>query len=59
MGSGARDAVQSSQVLVDPYAKAISGDVDWKAPIFPYDVASGIRSRRMTQEARDGVPKSL
>ena len=27
--------------LVDPYAKAISGEVDWKAPIFAYDVASG------------------
>ena len=27
--------------LVDPYAKAIAGQVDWKAPIFPYDVASG------------------
>ena len=27
--------------LVDPYAKAISGNVDWKEPIFPYDLASG------------------
>ena len=30
-----------NKLLVDPYAKAISGTVDWKAPIFPYDLASG------------------
>ena len=23
------------KLLVDPYAKALTGDVDWKAPIFP------------------------
>src|ERR1700761_7965758 len=25
------------KLLVDPYAEAIAGEVDWKAPIFPYD----------------------
>ncbi len=31
----------SAKLLVDPYARAIAGEVDWKAPIFAYDVASG------------------
>src|ERR1700722_18104552 len=26
-----------NKLLVDPYAEAISGKLDWKAPIFPYD----------------------
>ena len=30
-----------SKLLVDPYAKSLSGDVDWKQPIFPYELASG------------------
>ncbi len=30
-----------NKLLVDPYTEAISGEVDWKAPIFPYDVPSG------------------
>src|SRR4051794_19155978 len=25
-----------SKLLIDPYAKAIHGDVDWKAPVFGY-----------------------
>jgi len=45
--------------LVDPYAKAISGDVDWKAPIFPYDVASGDPMKKDTQDSARGVPKSV
>ena len=30
-----------AKLLIDPYAKAISGKVDWKAPIFAHDAASG------------------
>jgi len=45
--------------LVDPYAKAISGDVDWKAPIFPYDVASGDPMKKDEQDSARGVPKSV
>src|SRR3954467_8242689 len=25
-----------AKLLIDPYAQAISGDIDWKSPIFPY-----------------------
>ena len=45
--------------LVDPYAKAISGNVDWKEPIFPYDVASGDPLKMDTQDSAAGVPKSV
>ena len=29
------------KLLLDPYAKAVTGQVDWKAPIFPFDTKSG------------------
>ncbi len=45
--------------LVDPYAKAISGQVDWKAPIFPYDVASGDPLKIDEQKSVRGIPKSV
>ena len=45
--------------LVDPYAKAISGQLDWKAPIFPYDVASGDPLKMDVQDSASGVPKSV
>ncbi len=48
-----------NKLLVDPYAKAISGDVDWKAPIFPYDLTSGDPNVMDTQDSAAGVPKSV
>jgi isoamylase len=48
-----------NKLLVDPYAKAISGNVDWKAPIFPYDLASGDPLIMDTQDSAAGVPKSV
>jgi glycogen operon protein len=49
----------SNKLLVDPYAKAIAGDVDWKAPIFPYDVAAGNDLTRDDRDSAAGVPKSV
>ena len=49
----------AKKLLVDPYAKAITGQVDWKAPIFPYDVASGDDLKRDDQDSAAGVPKSI
>ena len=49
----------SSKLLVDPYAKAIAGEVDWKAPIFPYDVATGNDLTRDDRDSAAGVPKSV
>src|ERR1700757_3226612 len=48
-----------SKLLVDPYAKAISGQVDWKAPIFPYDVVSGDDLKMDSRDSASGVPKSV
>ena len=48
-----------NKVLLDPYAKAISGDVDYKQPIFAYDVASGDDLKRDDQDSIGGVPLSI
>ncbi len=47
------------KLLVDPYAKAITGDVDYKQPIFPYDVTSGDDTKFDEQDSAPGVPKSI
>ncbi|MGB6131460.1 MAG: glycogen debranching protein GlgX [Acidobacteriaceae bacterium] len=49
----------SSKLLVDPYAKAITGDVDWKAPIFPYNVTTGNDLTRDDRDSAAGVPKGV
>ncbi|GAC1416264.1 MAG: glycogen debranching protein GlgX [Acidobacteriaceae bacterium] len=48
-----------NKLLVDPYAEAISGDLDWKAPVFPYDVKSGDDSTFSEEDSAAGVPKSV
>src|ERR1700761_1669373 len=49
----------AAKLLVDPYAKALSGEVDWKQPIFPYDVKSGDPRKRCDLDDCDGVPKGI
>lgn len=49
----------SNKLLVDPYAKAIQGQVDWKQPIFGYDVTSGDETKFDDQNSAAGVPKSV
>jgi isoamylase len=48
-----------AKLLVDPYAKAISGKVDWKAPIFGHDAASGDDLKIDHQDSAPGVPKCV
>ena len=48
-----------NKLLVDPYAKSIAGNVDWKAPIFPHDIVSGDPNKMDTQDSAAGVPKSV
>ena len=48
-----------AKLLVDPYAEAITGTVDWKKPIYPYDVASGDDTKINTEDSASGVPKSV
>ena len=50
----------SSKLLLDPYAKAIAGDVSWADEMFGYVVGS--KDEDLTQDFRDdawGVPKSV
>ncbi len=49
----------SNKLLIDPYAKALTGDVDWKAPIFPYDVATGDDLSFDARDSAAGVPKAI
>lgn len=49
----------AAKLLVDPYTKAIAGTVDWKAPIYAYDVTSGDDLKIDTQDSAAGVPKSI
>jgi isoamylase len=48
-----------NKLLVDPYAKSISGRVDWKAPIFAYDVKSGDPLKMDQEDSAAGMPKSV
>jgi glycogen operon protein len=48
-----------SKLLVDPYAEAISGKVDWKAPIFAYQVETGNDLVRCDKDDAYAVPKSI
>jgi isoamylase len=48
-----------TKLLVDPYAKAISGTIDWKAPIFGHDAASGNDLQLDTQDSAAGIPKCV
>jgi len=49
----------ASKLLVDPYAEGISGDVDWKGPVFPYDVGSGDDLKKDEQDSAAFMPKSV
>jgi isoamylase len=48
-----------AKLLLDPYAEAITGDVNWKEPIFPYDLMSGDDTKMDTQDSAKGVPKAV
>jgi isoamylase len=49
----------AKKLLLDPYAKAISGEVDHKGPILPYDAASGDDTKKCDIDDADFVPKSV
>jgi len=49
-----------AKLLVDPYARAVTGKVDWSAPVHGYDVLSP--QRDLAPDPQDdawGVPKSV
>lgn len=50
-----------AKLLIDPYAKALAGSVDWTAPVFGY-VQADNPDADLTQDQRDsaaGMPKSV
>ena len=49
----------SNKLLVDPYAKAITGIVDWHGPIFQYPVESGDDLQFDSRDSAASVPKSV
>jgi isoamylase len=49
-----------AKLLIDPYAKALAGAVDWDAPVFGYPL--GARGADLTFDSQDdghGVPKGV
>jgi isoamylase len=49
-----------NKLLVDPYAKAIHGDVDWKAPVFGYKMGDSDEDLSFDEEdSAAGVPKAV
>jgi glycogen operon protein len=48
-----------AKLLVDPYAEAICGQVDWQSTIFPYDMLSGDDTKIDTQDSAAAIPKSV
>jgi len=49
----------AAKLLVDPYTEAVSGKVNWKAPVFPYSVESGDDLEKCDKDSADGMPKSV
>jgi len=45
------------KLLLDPYAKAISGELSWEPPVFPY--VFGEPDRRSTTDSAAHVPRSV
>jgi isoamylase len=57
-----RDGVRfnSNKLLIDPYARAIAGRIDWRAPIFGYRL--GGRNEDLTRDVHNsarGMPKCV
>ena len=48
-----------AKLLLDPYSKAISGTLNWKAPIFGYDVTSGDDLQKSDEDSAAGMPRSV
>ncbi len=49
-----------SKLLIDPYAVAISGEVDWKAPVFPYAIGDAAEDLKADdKDSAWGMPKCI
>jgi glycogen operon protein len=48
----------ASKLLIDPYARALTGEADWREPVFGYQLGRSDRVRDKRNDAR-GVPKGI
>jgi glycogen operon protein len=49
-----------AKLLIDPYARAITGKVDWNAPIFPYQLGHPDEDNAIDErDSGPGVPKGV
>jgi isoamylase len=48
-----------AKLLIDPYARALAGAVDWSAPVFGYPLGSGNDLEQDTQDDAWGVPRAI
>ena len=49
-----------AKLLIDPYAQAICGRIDWKQPIFPYQFGGGDADLKPDdRDSGPGMPKSV
>jgi glycogen operon protein len=49
-----------AKLLVDPYAQAVCGEVDWRQPIFPYKLNSPKEDLELDdRDSGSGMPKSV
>ena len=50
----------SNKLLIDPYAKAVAGKVDWNAAIFPYELGNPDEDlKREDSDSAPGMPKCV
>jgi len=50
-----------AKLLLDPYAKAVTGDVDWTQPVFPYQMTGDADAdlKLDDQDSAAGMPKAV
>jgi len=48
-----------AKLLIDPYARALVGTVDWNAAMFPYDFDGAVDATIETTDDAAGVPKGI
>jgi glycogen operon protein len=48
-----------AKLLIDPYARALVGTVDWSAPVFGYPLGSGNDLEQDTRDDAWGVPRAI
>jgi isoamylase len=56
---GAGQRHNPAKLLLDPYARAISGPLRWGAPLFGYDMVGGDDLRMSSEDSAPAMPRSV